>query len=99
MRLPGSARPPENTDLRVGTPLCAGLVLPAGPVRLTNHEIPSALLSTDVRRTAEKAISVLNGASHELGLSLYVPTLMSAAGDELGAVRHHKALKRVGGTR
>jgi hypothetical protein len=106
MRLPGSAPPPENTDERAGTPLCAGLVLPAGPlreaaplgpVRLADGEIPSALLPNDARRTAEKAVTVLNGASRELGLSLFAPTLMTAAGDELGAARHRKALKRAAG--
>lgn len=106
MRLPGSAPPPENTDDRAGTPLCAGLVLPAGPlreaaplgpVRIGEGEIPSALLPNDARRTAEKAVAVMSGASRELGLSLYAPTLMTAAGDELGAARHRKALKRAAG--
>ena len=106
MRLPGSAPPPENSDDRAGTPLCAGLVLPAGPlreaaplgpVRIGEGEIPSALLPNDARRTAEKAVAVMSGASRELGLSLYAPTLMTAAGDELGAARHRKALKRAAG--
>jgi hypothetical protein len=108
MRLPGSSPPAgtENNDERAGAPLCAGLVLPAGPlkeaapigpVRIADGEIPSALLPNDARRTAEKAVAVISGASRELGLSLYSPTLMTAAGDELGAARHRKALKRAAG--
>lgn len=106
MRLPGSSPPPETTDERAGSPLCAGLVLPAGPlreasplgpVRIADGEIPSALLPNDARRTAEKAVAVISGASRELGLSLYAPSLMHAAGDELGAARHRKALKRAAG--
>ncbi|MFO0655288.1 MAG: hypothetical protein U0787_09425 [Polyangia bacterium] len=101
MRLPGSSSPPEGEDRSV--PLCAGLVIPAGPmkeavplgpIRLSDGEIPSALLPNDAQRTAEKAVAVLNNAARDLGLSLYAPSLMDAAGDELGAARHRRALRR-----
>lgn len=103
MRLPGSPPPPENTEERAGTPLCAGLVLPAGPlreavplgpIRIADGQVPDALVPNDAQRTAEKAVSVLNTAARELGLSVFSPTLMAAAGDELGAARHKRALKR-----
>ena len=100
MRLPGTSSPPEGEDRSV--PLCAGLVIPAGPmkeavplgpIRLSDGEIPSALLPNDAQRTAEKAVSVLNNAARDLGLSLFSPSLMDAAGDELGAARHRRALR------
>jgi hypothetical protein len=103
MRLPGSPPPPENTEERAGTPLCAGLVLPAGPlrepmplgpIRIAEGQVPDALVPNDAQRTAEKAVLVLNAAARELGLSVFSPTLMAAAGDELGAARHKRALKR-----
>ena len=101
MRLPGSSSPPEGEDRSV--PLCAGLVIPAGPmkeavplgpIRLSDGEIPSALLPNDAQRTAEKAVTVLNNAARDLGLSLFSPSLMDAAGDELGAARHRRAIRR-----
>jgi hypothetical protein len=104
MRLPGTSSPPEGEDRSV--PLCAGLVIPAGPmkeavplgpIRLSDGEIPSALLPNDAQRTAEKAVSVLNNAARDLGLSLFSPSLMDAAGDELGAARHRRALRRSAG--
>lgn len=103
MRLPGSPPPPESSDDRAGTPLCAGLVLPAGPLRepvplgplrIADGQIPDALVPNDAQRTAEKAVVVLNTAARDLGLAIYAPTLMAAAGDELGAARHKRALKR-----
>jgi|JI8StandDraft_1071087.scaffolds.fasta_scaffold63425_2 hypothetical protein len=107
MKLPGTAPPPESgSEERAATPLCAGLVLPAGPLReasplgplrLADGEIPAPLLPNDAQRTAEKAIAVLNSAAREVGLSLCAPTLMTAAGDELGAARHRKQLKRAVG--
>lgn len=103
MRLPGSPPPPEGSDDRAGTPLCAGLVLPAGPLRepvplgplrIADGQIPDALVPNDAQRTAEKAVAVLNAAARDLGLSIFAPSLMAAAGDELGAARHKRALKR-----
>jgi hypothetical protein len=63
-------------------PLCAGLVIPgAGP---------------EPQASAERAVAELTAAARELGLPMYAPTLMRAAGDEVGAARHKKALLKLG---
>lgn len=103
MRLPGGAQNSTEpaTDER-GAPLCAGLVLPMGisgtsGTRWPETESPiSHLQGTPV---AEHAVSALNQASTELAVPLYAPTLLAAAGDELGAARHRKALRRGAGSR
>ena len=104
MRLPGAAADDaQNPETRGSTPLCAGLVVPPPPGGLPGRKatrFPEAapLLSedpqADAQKMAERAVSVLVGAGRDLGLILYAPTLMNAAGDELGAARHRKALRR-----
>lgn len=98
MRLPGSSQSnsePASDDR--GAPLCAGLVLPMGGPGVSGSRWPEAdtpishLSGTPV---AEHAVSALNQASSELAVPLYAPTLLAAAGDELGAARHRRALRR-----
>lgn len=98
MRLPGSSAPTPDTpaDDR-GAPLCAGLVLPTGANPPTTARWPDTggvLLNLDAQHIAERAVATMSTTSRELSLALYAPTLMAAAGDELGAARHRKALRR-----
>lgn len=60
-------------------PFCAGLVLPT--------------LLADPQGVAQRAVEEITAAAREVGLGLYAPTLMAAAGDEVGAARHRKAIK------
>jgi len=101
MRLPGASTPVEGEDRTV--PLCAGLVIPAGPtreavplgpIRMSDADVAPDTIPNDVQRMAEKAVGVLNTAARDFGIALYFPTLMAAAGDELGAVRHRRGLRR-----
>lgn len=99
MRLPGSTPPNGEaapTDER-GAPLCAGLVLPTGPSSTSSMRWPDSegsLSNLDAQHIAERAVATINTTSRELGMPLYAPTLMAACGDELGAARHRKALRR-----
>ncbi len=98
MRLPGTAQTPtESPPDDRGTPLCAGLVLPTGAFSSPAARWPeteTALSHLDSAHVAERAISTLTLASSELSVPLFAPTLMAASGDELGAARHRKALRR-----
>jgi hypothetical protein len=98
MRLPGSGTPaPETPTEERGAPLCAGLVLPTGPTSSPASRWPDGeggLQNLDAQHIAERAVATINTTSRELSLPLYAPTLMAAAGDELGAARHRKALRR-----
>jgi ferric-dicitrate binding protein FerR (iron transport regulator) len=79
MRLPDA---PEHLPSEDGAvPLVAGLVIadPAG----------------NIRSAAERAAAKLAAASRELGLVLYAPSLLQAAGDEVGAARHRRALRQL----
>lgn len=77
MRLPDETR--SNQAEGGATPLCAGLVIPY------NWQDP--------RRSAERAAQELHAVAQELSLPLYAPTLLEAAGDEIGAARHRKGLR------
>lgn len=77
-------------------PLCAGLVVAQGPEQ--KGETPIAGVSHDPRVTAEKAAAALRAAGTELKLDLCSPTLQAAAGDELGALRHKRAVAKLLGT-
>ena len=101
MRLPGAGTPSEGEDRSM--PLCAGLVVPAGqrkeavplgPIRVSEKEAPAETIPNDAQRSAEQAIGVMADAARDLGLTLCYPTLMEAAGDELGAARHRRILRR-----
>jgi hypothetical protein len=98
MRLPGSAPPAADAAPEErGAPLCAGLVLPTGAGGGATTRWPDtegALHNLDAQVIAEKAVTTMSATSRELSLALYSPTLMTAAGDELGAARHRKALRR-----
>lgn len=83
MRLPDVAHPPTDGS---SVPVCAGLV------------IPSEAPESQGQQVIERAAQELAEAGRELGLCLYAPTLMLAAGDELGAARHRKALRQLIGT-
>lgn len=98
MRLPGSSQgnsEPAGEDR--GAPLCAGLVLPMGGNNATGTRWPeneTPISHLQGLPVAEHAVTALNLASSELSVPLYAPTLLAAAGDELGAARHRKALRR-----
>jgi len=98
MRLPGSSPPAADAQAdERGAPLCAGLVLPTGQLSTPAARWPEgegALSQLDAQHVAERAVSTISTTSRELSLALYAPTLMAAAGDELGAARHRKALRR-----
>ena len=102
MRLPGTTQTPESTADDRGTPLCAGLVLPTGAFSSPAARWPeteTAISHLDSTHVAERAITTLKLASSELSVPLFAPTLMAASGDELGAARHRKALRRGSGSR
>lgn len=98
MRLPGSSQSnsePASDDR--GAPLCAGLVLPMGGSMASGTRWPeteSPISHLQGAPVAEHAVTALTQASSELAVPLYAPTLLAAAGDELGAARHRKALRR-----
>lgn len=98
MRLPGTAQPAEGAppDER-GAPLCAGLVLPTGQLTSPASRWPEGegpLSNLDPQNIAERAVTTISNTSKDLSLALYAPTLLAASGDELGAARHKKALRR-----
>lgn len=82
MRLPDD-NPAQRGD-GGAVPLCAGLVLPRGDQ--ADPVYGSQLV-------AERAAGEVADAARELGLSIYAPSLLLQAGDELGAARHRKALR------
>lgn len=110
MRLPGGAQGGGETtgsDERAGTPLCAGLVLPegsasavsAGTTALKRSVTPwpensGPIGAPEAQRIAERAVGILSTAGRDLGVAIYAPSLMASAGDELGAARHRRALRR-----
>lgn len=98
MRLPGGGSPPaESSTEERGAPLCAGLVLPTGQLGNPASRWPDSegtLNNLDPQRIAERAVATLSNTSRDLNLPLFAPTLLAAAGDELGAARHRKALRR-----
>lgn len=102
MRLPKDKDEAKSVADRVTSgdpdvrPLCAGLVVAQGPEN--KGETPIAGVSHDPRVTAEKAAAALRAAGTELKLDLYSPTLQGAAGDELGALRHKRAVAKLLGT-
>jgi hypothetical protein len=63
---------------------------------LSDGEVPAALLPNDAQRTAEKAdlAAPKLGCARSRTLAVCAPTLMTAAGDELGAARHRRSLRR-----
>jgi hypothetical protein len=98
MRLPGTTQPAEGApaDER-GAPLCAGLVLPTGVTTSPAARWPEGegpLQNLDAQNIAERAVTTLTSTSRDLTLALYAPTLLTASGDELGAARHRKAMRR-----
>ena len=100
MRLPGRGDAESVADRGSGDPdtrpLCAGLVVAQGPEG--KGETPIAGVSHDPRITAEKAVAMLRATGTEVKLDLYYPTLQAAAGDDLGALRHKRAVAKLLGT-
>jgi hypothetical protein len=96
MRLPSSGgTSTEGAADGRGAPLCAGLVLPTGPC--TGPRWPDQETATGRQtstQVAERAAQTLILAARELDLMILAPTLMAEAGDELGAARHRKAIRR-----
>lgn len=70
-----------EAEMAKAAPVRAGLVLPN---------------LGDPQGAAEQAVAVLHKAERVARVSLYAPTLLAKAGDELGAARHKKVLRNLG---